>query len=456
MGLFGKKKEEQLTGEPRGGKVDIQHAFGDDEIAYKFEVEDFYSYSTIFVKPGQEALVAIDEEVEVLHPGRVVLDTNNLNMDSLHNRILSFIDRHFHGGKNQQAHHCYVYFINKEKSVSVPFAITGMNVKIKASTWDDVLRRNTYHELHVELIARGKLILVVDNSMELLRSRIGQSESLTIHDVKELFRDRINSPIKGIIQGKARDLLHTGDGLVDIDDVESMISEITTEVTRRLKNDNEFGNVFNDEGFKLKGEVALDLDFRDEDQQQIKEWERRRAESASKFGEDYAAGNALEHQREMDRAQEMAARAPYIGNERQYDVLEAAAKNEGGARIGGGGGVNLMTSAMGMGMGVGLGQGMGSAMGNLASNAFNVGNNQPQAPTQQPQYMGVGAAPAAQETVRCQNCGSPNNASSKFCSSCGAELVKPVNDVCYCPACGTKNQKTSKFCCNCGNKLAND
>ena len=55
MGLFNKKK---VVEDPyNGGYRLIEHDFVGDEIAYKYPVENFYSGSVVFVKPGQQIIL---------------------------------------------------------------------------------------------------------------------------------------------------------------------------------------------------------------------------------------------------------------------------------------------------------------------------------------------------------------------------------------------------------------
>lgn len=96
---------------------------------------------------------------------------------------------------------------------------------------------------------------------------------------------------------------------------------------------------------------------------------------------------------------------------------------------------NPSGGAAGAGVGVGAGIGMGWTM--LDS------MRQGQAPP-------GGAAPAAAGAVAmiaCPKCGSPNPATGKFCSECGAKLVVATKP---CQKCGEPVQEGAKFCPSCG------
>ena len=114
--------------------------------------------------------------------------------------------------------------------------------------------------------------------------------------------------------------------------------------------------------------------------------------------------------------------------ERRFDVLEGAAKNEGGA---GGSFVNM---GVGLGMGVGIGKDMGNMYAGIAQPAM-----PPQAPAQ---------APAAEKV--CPSCGQAVSANAKFCMHCGQPQPQPAAPK-FCPECGTRCE--GKFCMNCGTKL---
>ena len=109
---------------------------------------------------------------------------------------------------------------------------------------------------------------------------------------------------------------------------------------------------------------------------------------------------------------------------RSFDVMESAAKNEGGS------------SLLGAGVGLGAGMGMGGTFGQMASQMGQYIN--PQAQNQ--------AAPQASGSV-CPSCGQAVQPGAKFCMNCGAKLAA------VCPSCGQPIQPGAKFCMFCGQKL---
>jgi membrane protease subunit (stomatin/prohibitin family) len=115
---------------------------------------------------------------------------------------------------------------------------------------------------------------------------------------------------------------------------------------------------------------------------------------------------------------------------RTFDVLEEAAKNEGGG--------NMMNAGLGLGMGMGAGTGFAN-MTTGAMAAIQPSSKQ--------------ALPAPSDMVTCQSCGNKSFSAFKFCTVCGSALITP-NAV--CPACGMEVPVGAKFCGHCGIKMGVD
>lgn len=88
--------------------------------------------------------------------------------------------------------------------------------------------------------------------------------------------------------------------------------------------------------------------------------------------------------------------------------------------------------------------GMGMAMGLEMMNKMRTqGQNAP-------------SAPAAVGSIICSGCNQPVPDGVKFCSNCGAKVVREeatAGPKKFCPNCGEKAVEGSKFCAGCGNKL---
>ena len=134
--------------------------------------------------------------------------------------------------------------------------------------------------------------------------------------------------------------------------------------------------------------------------------------------------------------------------ERSFDTLEGAAKNQNGE------GSNLMGAGIGLGMGFGIGGTFADQMGNITQN------------------MNVQRFETKEEKVKCPDCGAQVLNNQKFCAQCGKKVVieclncgailKPGQKFCpecgtsqikKCSKCGTEIEESQKFCPNCGEKV---
>ena len=121
------------------------------------------------------------------------------------------------------------------------------------------------------------------------------------------------------------------------------------------------------------------------------------------------------------RARARATEGFTYQEERRFDILEGAAKNESAS----GGLIN-------MGVGLGVGAGVVKEVGSMASAIAN--------PT---------PALATASSATCSSCGEAIPTGAKFCPNCGT--ARPVNR--FCPECGAKAADGAKFCAECGTKL---
>lgn len=439
MGLFDKKNKSNETPNEGGYRI-IEHDFYEDEVAYKYPVENFYSGSIVFVKPGQQVLFMLDEHVELLsREGRYVLDTKNVEP-----KFRFFVKQH----ENESIFHCYIYFINKEKAITCSWG-----------TPSPILVDSEKYKSTLQVIANGTYTLVVNDSVELLKSTLGQLSSYTAEDIDDFI---FNEILQVIVTRISKALQHEG---IVFSKLSSETYTLAKEITKQLQED----EIFEKYGFRLKSSLTFNkLKLADSDFQKVQEMddELRRleiektkivgyseAEAAATMQKGQAENN-LFYQRGMMEADIMKAKGAYYSQERAYDVLQAAAENEGGSGIGNG----MINAGIGLGVGVGLGQGIGSAMNDVAKNSLNN--------VQQP----------ASNTIICSKCSTANDSSSKFCKACGNQLIQ-VNhciscsaeiaaDAAFCPKCGApqkvekicpncaeKNDKDSAFCKKCGTKL---
>ena len=391
-----------------GGYRIIEHDFGADEIAYKYPVENFYSGSVVFVKPGQEVLFVLDEHIELIdREGRYTLDTNNVPPKF----------RFFVKSKNEvPIFHCYIYFINKQKAL-----------KCSWGTPDAIPVDSEKYKSTFGVVANGSYTLVINDSVEFFKTTLGQLPSYSVQDIDDFI---FNEVIQTITTKISVALQHNG---IVFSKLSSESLNLAREISAQLTED----EVFEHYGFKLKTGIAFHtLKLREADMKIVQAADERLREVELKKTERLTEGS-VENQLFLDRglaeAEIMKQKGAFYAQERSYDVLQAAASNEGGG--GGLGGASLLNSGIGLGMGVGLGQGFGRAMGDVATNAFN------------PAAMTTPAQP--EQIVVCPKCGANNNKESKFCNKCGNQII----ELNICPNCNHENALDAAFCSKCGNKL---
>lgn len=126
-----------------------------------------------------------------------------------------------------------------------------------------------------------------------------------------------------------------------------------------------------------------------------------------------------------------AAQGYSYQQERQFDVLGAAAANDGGMAGGLAGGF--------MQMGVGLGA-MGAVGGMVKENMAGMADN----------FGGVMNATQPTSAEKCKSCGAALAPGAKFCLECGAKVE--AEQKVTCPHCGA-NVLGGKFCLECGGSL---
>jgi len=126
--------------------------------------------------------------------------------------------------------------------------------------------------------------------------------------------------------------------------------------------------------------------------------------------------------------------------QRSYDVLEGAAKNEG-----------TTGSTMGAGIGLGMGFGIGGNIGGLMNGLVNPNLINPQ----QVKSSANNTTEQNPVTVNCPHCNSPVVVGSKFCGNCGKptqqeQTIDSNKTLVTCDKCGEMFQSTVKFCPKCG------
>ena len=386
-------------------------------LVHKYSVEDFNLGSVLVVNESQQALLYKDGICEgPFIAGRHTLITNNL--PTFRERFARFFSLKKDKFEKKTPFTVEVYFVNMVNDLPILWG-TPNPIQLEDPKYNILLRVG----------ARGNVRIRVVDASRFVISVCGQIKDYTVDRVKSTIKADmlpiVSTLISQTINNKGVSILEINNYLLDLS------QEVLAKLNVRLA---EFGLEalhLNIEGIEASEDDLTKL-------RQIKEKYREamtdidiEAVKTTKLAAARAEGRRLEGYTYQE--------------EKQFDVLSNAAKNEGMAG-------SVMGASMGMGMGFGLGGNMGNAM-NKVSNAMNA--QTVACPTCGAQISAGGkfcplcGASVEVKTLTCQNCNAQIPEGSKFCPSCG----KPVATSSFCTKCGSKVQAGSKFCPNCGESL---
>lgn len=349
--------------------------------------DELGNWTQLVVRENQEAILFRDgQALDLFRAGRHTLSTDNI---PLLRRLMNLPT----GGES--AFKAGVWFVNK---VSL--------LDIKWGTPTPILLKDPEYQIPVYVRAFGQFGFRVSESRQFVIKLAGNKSELTRSDIENYF--------KGLILSKMGDMISTyiAHKKVNIFEINSYLEDMSNEAVEKIKN--EFAN-FGIEPLNFYF-GSVNIDDNDEGIKKLKSAMSERA-SMNVIGYNYQ-------------------------QQRSFDVLESAAKNEGGS------------SLLGAGVGLGAGMGMGGAIGQMTAQMGQYINPQTQAQAQpqvQPSIQvqtPAGGASVVQNNANsnsCPECGQPVTSGAKFCSNCGAKLV--------CPECGQPRTPGAKFCSNCGNKF---
>lgn len=346
---------------------EMQH----NQLVSRSFVEDFNAKSQLIVDQSQEAIFFKDgQALDLFGAGRHSLDTNNL---PLFKRLISKMF-----GLNNNIFSCHVYFINK---TTVLDAFWGTSAPI--------LVEDPKEHLPAYLRANGQMGVHIKDSRKFIVKVVGQLPECDTDSVKRAIQGTINSIVKTVI---ASAIMESGISVLELNTMLTDLSDrIMAKINERL----------DDYGLLIEN-FAIDALLLDEnDLAQIRKVKQRRVDAWDEADLEAYKIDKLSQARARARAVEGYT----YQEERKFDVLDSAAKNEGGM---GGDFIN-------MGVGLGVGVGVSREVGNM----FN-GTSQPQ--NVQPQgFQPAQSAPTTAPKF-CSNCGTPCTPGARFCSNCGFKL----------------------------------
>lgn len=361
--------------------------------------------SQLIVDEFYEAILfANGNALDLFKPGRHTLVTQNIPMLKAQYERLT----------EKTPFPCKVYFINKVHQLELKWGTQG------AIAVDDPV-----YNIFLHVGCCGTMAVRIADSRKFLLKFVGNKETFTNSDLIANMRGIISSRVKDYIS-KIMIL-----GSVSFFVMNAKIYDIGEMVMQQLQ------PVFDGYGLEIQFFNIETIDVPKEDYNELQAAKQR------------GAGRVAE--------------GTTWDKERMYEVLKAAAENEGMAG-------NMMGAGMGLGMGAGMGVPMGQAMGSISNSVFGsmgadanspFGNsNQPTEPrTVNTQNSGkdlnVGTFLNGQNShvqtngIFCPWCGQKVAAGSRFCSFCGHKIEARS----FCKACGAETAPGAAFCSSCGSKL---
>ena len=386
--------------------VDVIKYEGDNStFIWKHPCEDFNSLSQLIVHESQEAIFFMNgQALDMFGPGRYTLETQNLPL------VGEILNRATGG---ESPFHCEVYFINKTEQMS-----------IKWGTDSKVQYMDPENNFPISIGASGEMSLRAEDSRKLLLKLVGTESYLNREKLTTYFRSFLMTRIKSYI---ARVI---AEQKISIFEIDALLEQFSAEIKTLLVNDfAEYGvaleqffvtNILKPEGDPMyeKYKSLHFIEFAD-----IKEARIRQQKEL--IDQETVSEKMIMESKAL--ATKRAQEGYTYHQERQFDVAEKVAQNEG---------VGEFTSlGIGFGTMAGVGGTVGGMVGGMMNNAIN--NTVETTPTAQ--------APA---TKFCDNCGAHINAGVAFCEECGTPVI--ANKTCQ--NCGYEFERPGKFCPKCGTR----
>lgn len=378
---------------------------------WRHPTEEFNTGSQLIVHESQEAIFFMNgQALDLFGPGRHTLDTQNLPLvGKLYNQIFD----------GETPFHCEVYFINKVEQMAIKWG-TSSKVEYIDPTYDFPL----------QIGASGQMSLRAQNSRKLLVKVVGTELGITQQMLVEKFRAFLTTRIKTYLANIIKK------NKINIFAIDEHLTEMSNDLMTKLAPD------FSDYGVALEQFFVTTIIKPEDDKsyQRFKELHFRRytevaeAELRQKIG---VIDQTTEAKRMIIEAKGLAEKRVTEGytyqQEREFDVAERVASNEG---VG-----EMSNLGIGLGMMTGVGATVGSKVGDMMKGTMdNISDK---------------STPASKvpTTDHCAQCGSSLPSNAKFCLECGAK-VEEVDGKVTCPKCNHMTPQ-GKFCINCGEPLQN-
>ncbi|MDF2921492.1 MAG: hypothetical protein K0R57_406 [Paenibacillaceae bacterium] len=365
-----------------------------DMLVWKFPNPELSTWTQLIVNESQEALLFKGgQALDLFGAGRHTLTTQNIP-------FLSTIVNLPFGKKSPFA--AEVWFVNKVRAM-----------ELKWGTSTPIQLQEPKYQMFVAVRAFGQLAIQIEDSRKFLLRLVGTLPKVTQEELTNYFRGILMMNIKEFISSY---VIHKK---ISVLDVNAYISEISSHVAERII------PAFQEAGIRVVNFNIDSINIPENDPATI-----RLKEALAKKAEMDILGFTY-HQ------------------ERTFNTLENAAKNEGGQSV-------LMNTGIGLGMGLGVGGAVGGVMPHLAEQMQVAPQRTcPQCQDSNPSSFnfcktcGHSFKPAggpAKNQIICHNCQQPMPEGIKFCPHCG-DSYNP------CPSCKADNPRTASQCTQCGADL---
>lgn len=343
----------------------IKYSGSPDVLAWKYPSDELGTWTQLIVSESQEAILFKGgKALDIFESGTYTLDADNVP-------VLSKLINLPFGGRTPFT--AEVWFINKANSLD-----------IKWGTATPIQLQDPKYSVFIPVRAFGQFGIRIEDAKQFLVKLVGTLPMFDKENIVRYFRGLYLTKVKDAVSS------YLINKQISIMEINAYIEELSIHLQGKIE------PTLTEYGIKLVNFYVNDISVPEDDSAVIK------------------LKDALARKAEME----------IIGynyqQQRSFDTLEGAAKNNGGASS------NIMGAGIGLGMGINMGGAVANQMGAVTGN-LNV---------------------AGEETKTCPSCGSKlPEGNPKFCPECGAALIK------VCPACKTPVSGSAKFCPECGQKL---
>lgn len=327
MGLYNRQRTDGATfdgqGAERRGMIDrIEYNGEPDDLIWRFPYDNISTAARLVVQEGQEAVLMKEGAVcDVFGPGTQTLSTGNIP-------ILQKLINLPYGGNTPFT--CTVVYVNKT---------VRRNLKFGTPAPFDV--QDSLYGMAIPVRSFGMFGVRVTDSTLFLRELVGTQHLTTTADVIAQFKALITRKLASNI-GKFIERQH-----ISVTRISAYLDELSGFVKNGIH-----------EEFEAYGLQIVNFDIEsvnfDKSNPNVQKIQDAESEAAKRRMEGYT-----------------------YQQERQLDIMEGAANNEGGAG-------QMMGAGMGLGMGFGVGGAFGAQMGNIANAAMGAQPVQPATPPPPP------------------------------------------------------------------------